>query len=255
VGDLFQPWHIIILLVLFTVVISVIRALKGGGRLGSILVLRKFEVNPDPSAEVHLVIVGRAKGLGGLLLTLLRISPESSLMVRKTDLTMDRSGLLGREHILIPLNKVQGSKSGYHRPVFAFAIACIFILTFLCIILVEANSNERIGSGEPANSIVILGIAAIALAVFFYKRTLQITIGSGHFTTGMRFKRSILENVTVDLDQLIHASDVLDHTILAAQRAPHADIPVTTAATISCNHCGNANLPGTKFCENCGTTL
>jgi hypothetical protein len=109
---------------------------------------------------------------------------------------MDRSGLLGREHILIPLNKVQRSESGYHRSVFAFAIACIFIVAFFCMILTETNSTERIGSGEPTNSILILGIAAIALAVFFYKRTLQITIGSGHFTAGMRFKRSILERVS-----------------------------------------------------------
>jgi len=104
VGDLFQPWHIIIslfgLVGLIGVLVFLSKSRKGGGDgIGPILVLRKFEVNPDPAAEFHLVIVGRAKGLVGLLLTLLRVSPESSLIVRKTDLTLDTMGLLGRNHI------------------------------------------------------------------------------------------------------------------------------------------------------------
>jgi len=45
VGDLLQPMHIIVLLVVFAVVISVLRLLKGGGRLGSILVLTACFIN------------------------------------------------------------------------------------------------------------------------------------------------------------------------------------------------------------------
>ena len=85
----------------------------------------------------------------------------------------------------------------------------------------EMTSNGMFGGGESTSAFISLVIAAIAAAVFFFKRTLLILIGSGHFNAGMRFKRSILENVTVDLDQLIHASEVLDHYILAAQRSPH----------------------------------
>jgi hypothetical protein len=110
-------------------------------------------------------------------------------------------------------------------------------------------------SGMTELLLFSLVCAAIAGAIFFFKRTLYITLGSGHFNGGMRFKRSILEGVTVDLDQLVHASDVLDHYVLLAQGALHTEPAAATAATGLCAKCGNQNAAGTKFCESCGTKL
>jgi hypothetical protein len=225
----------------------------GSGGFGPLLVLRKFEVNPDPVAEVHLEIVGRVSGFTGLVFTILRISPESSLYVRKTDLTQDRASLFGRHHLFLPLNKVQATKSGYDRSKFAFFFALFFALVFV-VLLLESMSEPGGRSDISSMMIFSLVCAAIAGAIFFFKRTLKLSLGSGHFNAGMQFKRSILEGVTVDLDQLIHASDVLDHYVLLAQGAMHAAAPGLSGSLV-CAKCGNANPAGTKFCENCGAGL
>src|SRR6185312_6652707 len=114
--------------VLIGIILTFFRWRSGGG---GVLVLRRFVVRTEPSADIHVEIVGRAQGLIGFLLTLAKISPESTLTVRKTDATLDAVGLMGRRHTFVPLTQAQGSRSGYERPFLLLLISIFFLLNSL----------------------------------------------------------------------------------------------------------------------------
>lgn len=236
---------------------------------GTLMVLSRFRINEDPSAKVGVEIVGRASGLVSWVMTLLRLEPEVEFVVTESEVTIRTASLSGIQHICVPLHKVTASVCTYQRSMLALGFVILFSLGFVMNLLsgvLGGNRNEM--SSDMAQAFGFLIFAAIAALVFFLSKRIAIVVETMHHH-GVIFKRSVIENVSVDLPQALQAIAVINARLLASRVIPDLlgasprPVPLpTTAATPpagttpgSCPRCSTVNSAGTRFCENCGAAL
>jgi len=108
---------------------------------------------------------------------------------------------------------------------------------------------------------IYLVLAAIAALVYFLSKRIGITIETTH-SHGVVFKRSVIENVSIDLPEAIRAIRVINSRVLAAQtmgpcNAGSAVLPVSRqgGGPGPCPRCSTVNPTGIRFCKNCGSAL
>lgn len=233
---------------------------------GTTIVLKRFRINEDCSAKIGVEIVGRASGLVAWILTLLRLEPEVELVVSDAEVTLRVADLSGIGYTYIPLGQIHATVCGYQRSILAFGFAILFSLGFVLNFLTGlwiGNSSE-IGS-DMAYSFAFLILAAIAALVYFLSKRIAISVETEK-TRGIVFKRSVIENVSVDLPEAQRAITVINSRLLAAQSlhraAPQlhsqrtvAVAPASATGSGACPKCSSLNPVGTRFCENCGSPL
>jgi len=257
--------QIIVFLVLVGVVWS---ARKDRYVSGPSIVLRRFHLNEDPGAKVAVEITGRIAGLVAWVLTLLRLQPEFELSVTDSEFMIRSASLSGMQFTYVPLGKITATVCGYQRSIWAFAFAIYFTVVFVLNLLggffASSNGNEM-GTymGGAFGALILAGIAAL---IYFLSKRIVISAqtSQGH---GLRFKRSVIENVSIDLPQALRAITVINARVLAAQvglsQANPGDLPPSqTRAPVSpardpgcCPKCSAINPIDARFCENCGTGL
>jgi hypothetical protein len=161
----------------------------------SALVIKAWTVKTKPveGSTNFISIIGRQGGLVAWLLSVLKIDPTTSILMGIERLEFRRSSLAGTESRMIPLEGICSAYYGYHKPwkVTAGIVAAALFL------FVEAF-REMPGA---ALAVLLIGLA-IAFVYYFLNR--ELTLGfvehSGH-VSGIRFKRSIIENLDVNEDQ------------------------------------------------------
>ncbi|PYU76589.1 MAG: hypothetical protein DMG49_01245 [Acidobacteria bacterium] len=111
-------------------------------------------------------------------------------------------------------------------------------------------------------------LAGIASLVYFLSKRIGIVVETMH-SHSLAFKRSVIENVSVDLPEALRAISVINARVLAAQTVQTVPVrsdtqasPLVTASKPSepsarggCPQCLAVNPIGTRFCENCGSPL
>lgn len=247
-----------------TFVIIVLVAWRGRGRYlrGTALALRKFRLNEDPSAQTVLEVTGRPSGIFGYLLTLLRLDSDYELTVTDSSVSIQAASLSGLLNLHIPLRNVSSTACGYQRSILAllFAIFCTagFVINFLTAFV--ASNRNNIGSDMGA-AFLFLVLAAIGVVIYFLSKKIGISVettGGNH--RGLVFKRSVIENLSVDLPQAIRAVAVVNSRLLAAPGMriptgpPESTVPGPSVQA-PCPQCSAVNPMGSRFCESCGFAL
>jgi len=244
-----------------------------GGRknyvAGTAMVLKKFRINEDPSARAAVEITGRASGLVSWVLTLLKVQPEIEFTVTSTEVTRRTASLSGIQYIYIPLEKITAAVCGYQRSILAFAIGVLFSLGFVYNLLSALFENDRSQVGSDFGmAFMFLLFAGVAFAAYYLSKRIAISVESMH-THGVVFKRSIIENVSVDMPEALRAISVINARILAAQtvktvsvepgsttsRPLPAAVPPRGNGSERCSRCGTPIELGNRFCENCGASV
>ena len=224
---------------------------------GTPIVLTRFRMNEDPAARTVVEIAGRISGILSWILSALQLSPEVEFVVTDSEVILRWANLSGVQHTYVPLGKVTASVCGYQRSALAFGFAVLFSLGFVMMLLsgfVENNRNE-VGSdmGLAFGFLVLAGISAL---VYFLSKRIAISLETMH-SHGVVFKRSVIENVSVDLPQALRAISLINGRILAAQTvktiavdldAPPSPSPtvVTASAPGGCPQCSAVNPTGTR---------
>ncbi|HTD44959.1 MAG TPA: zinc ribbon domain-containing protein [Bryobacteraceae bacterium] len=241
---------------------------------GTPIVLKDFRVDDDPAAETAVEIVGRVSGMVSWFLTLFRLHTEVRLMVTRNEISIRQASLSGMQDVYIPLGKITTTICGYQRSIVALGFALYFFAEFLLSLLTGV-----IGSGGQAagttlafavgglGAVANLVFTAIAVLVYFLSKRIGITIETAH-RHGVVFKRSVIENVSVDLPEALKAIHVINNRVIAAQMALGGparvaqEPPIRTALTpgqradaARCPQCSTINPIGLRFCENCGFGL
>jgi len=236
---------------------------------GTPVVLKRFHVNEDPSAKTAVEISGRLSGIVSWVLTLLRLEPEFELVVNDSEATIRRGSLSGIVYIYVPLAKISASVCGYQRSILAFGLAVLFSFGFVLNLVsgfLESN-RDQVGS-DMGYAFGFLVLAAIAALIYFLSKRIAIVFETMH-QHGFVFKRSVIENVSVDLPQAMQAIAVINARILAAQAGqslPGTSGMSPTSPRISppfpiggeagrCPKCSTVNPIDARFCENCGFAL
>lgn len=235
-----------------------------GRRRSSLWVLTRFVVNEDPSAEIGVQIAGRASGIVSWVLTLLKLNPEVELTVSHSEASIRGASLSGIGHIYVPLNKITSTACGYHRSLLALGFTILFGVGFVLNLLTGFLGQNNADLAQAFGFLIFAGIAAL---VYYLSKKIGISLETMH-PHKVVFKRSVIENVSVDLPQALRAIAIINARVLAAQTghsplayaaaASSGSAPVAASPAVSsgrCSQCGNPNTPGTRFCENCGSPL
>ncbi len=256
----FSKWMLIGLGVFFFVIMG---GRAGGARahLGGTLVLRRFSVDATGANGVYVEIVGRNAGLVGWLLSVIGLDDDAHLRLTAQQVSLETLSLQGRSRAVVPMACVASAAAGYEKSLSLLIIGSMLAMFGLYDGLVGDSARGMLGS-------LLLG--GIFLFFYWLSKRLSITIETtGGSRLGLRFKRSLIENVEVDFDKASAVVDMLEGLALAAQARRDIGGPVASPAMMaapapapepepvatSCGSCGSPFEPGTVFCGNCGARV
>ena len=174
------------------------------------LVLRKFNFDPHDSGGPCIEISGRPSGFVAWILTILRLSAETELIVTDLCISIKSASLSGEFTNFIPLPHVSSTNCGFTKPI-GYLVAAVGVAFSFFV----SGMNQR--EGGAALVIIGLVIAAIFLAAYFLSRkiAIQIVTDAGVGYT-LRFKPSIIEGIHVNIAYTAQALEVLNSKVLRA---------------------------------------
>ncbi len=187
-------------------------ARRGGGLriAGPTLVLRKFKIYEDSSADLLVDIVGRASGLTAWLLTVIGFDAETSLKATKQEISFKSSSLFGQTHQVVPFPSASSTHCGYSKPIGYLILGAIILIGGII-----TGLSQR-GGGPIILFALIFG--GIFLVAYYLSKKIVISIEtSGGIIMGLSFKRSVIENVGVDIEQALKAIMIVNQKIIESQ--------------------------------------
>ena len=212
----------IILLVVIIFVIAGVALARRGGKIhftGSTLVLRKFKIDESAPDGVCIEIVGRASGITAWLLTVMGFEAESSLKVTDTNLSFKSSSLSGEFHQVVPMPSISSTHCGYSKPIGYLILGIVFVMIFI-IGGFLLGCGPRYGGGHSGVSITLpaLIIGIIFLIVYWLSKKIIISIEtSGGLILGLSFKRSVIENISIDTEKALQVIGIVNKKVIKSQ--------------------------------------
>ncbi len=200
------------------IIIAVIVIYAGGlGRRngfrssGPALVLRKFDVKESSPDGVLVEIVGRASGLKAWLLTVLGFDAETRLKVTGNDFSFKSSSLFGQIIQTAPLPNIASTHCGYSKPVGYLIASAIFIV-----------GGFSLSMGQYGNSgfFLIAGLVIGGFLLIAYWLSKKMTMSfetNGGIIMGLTFRRSVIENVPVDIHKAVQAIEIINKNVIESQ--------------------------------------
>ena len=238
---------------------------------GAPVVLKRFRVNENAITGPAVEISGRASGLISWILNLMNLEPGIELTVTDTEVSIRSASLAGVRHTYIPLGKITAAVCGYQRSIWALGFTILFGLgTVISFSSSLVESHRRASESDARMGVLFLILTLVALLFYSLSKKIGVAVEAALHAHGVAFKRSVIENVSVDLPQALHAIEVINNRILAAQTVKTVSLgpdsgprPFETDPTASsgggregrCPKCSNPYAPGIRFCENCGFEL
>jgi len=178
----------------------------------STLVLRQFDIKDDIPDGVFVEIVGRASGLIGWILTVIGFDATTSLKITDKDISFNSSSLFGQINQVAPLPSIASTHCGYSKPLGYLIVGMIFVIGGIVIAFVQFES-----AGAAGIPLIIIGV--ILFVVYWLSKKMTITLETtGGSIMGIRFKRSVIENIPVDFEKAIQTIDIINKKIIESQK-------------------------------------
>jgi hypothetical protein len=285
IGSLFGLSQII-LIGITLIILSALGLTSRAGQLPAIppiLVLKRFKVIETPADGAFIDISGRPKGFVAWLLNLLRLDDETRLQLTATTLTVRRASLKGQNLTTIPLSQIGSTLCGFRKPLALLAFGLFFAVGGLLSLLGgligltglgnRGYGERSSGSEGVAMAVVLLVIAAVLFLLYFLRKEMVIAVGDNSTSrmVGVTFRPSVIEGVTVDINRVIRATELLNRKALEAQLNREAVAPkipgpspadlkagqraAARPATPRCIGCGAVLEADSQFCAECGRSV
>jgi hypothetical protein len=205
-------------LIIIGVIIFVVIGMGSGRRGRSIraggptLVLRKFDVDESMQDGILVEIIGRASGPTAWLLTVLGFDAETRLKVTEKEFSFKSSSFWGQIIQIAPLPNISSTHCGYSKPIGYLIISGIFVIDYVISIIT--------GAGYPFNDnngilIVKLIIGGLFMLLYWLSKKMTISFEtSGGMVMGLTFKRSVIENVAVDIEKARQAIEIINKNVI-----------------------------------------
>lgn len=170
------------------------------------LVLREFDIAKPDSDRPLITIRGRASGLISWLFTVIGINSETSLIVSQQSILFRSASLYGETQQVVPFSKISSTQCGYYKPITYLLLAGIILVL-------------GIGVGLTKNMAIVvfisLVLAALFLIAYWLSKQVSISIETfGGMVLTIRFKRSVVENVPVDIEIAKNAIDIISYKVV-----------------------------------------
>lgn len=187
----------------------------------SALVIKAWraETKPIDAQNNFVSITGREGGLIAWILSLMGIDPTTTILVGLERIEFSSASLAGTESRLIPLQSVCSSYYGYHKP---WKAAAWIIATFMFIgISIGSAAAEGGSQGGAFTSFIVTFAVGVVIALTYYFLNRTLTLGfvehSG-VVNGIRFKRSVIENVDISQEQAKAVCIIVQRLIEAKEK-------------------------------------
>lgn len=202
---------LIILILIIWGVSSSQRKRKGMIRIsGPALALRKFKVDESLSEGVLVDIRGRASGIIGWLLTIIGLYGETSLKMTGKEISFSNKSRFGQIYQVVPIPCISSTHCGYSRSIGYLILAVLFIISGVITGFVPGSNSVAV--------IIVLLFGGLFLIAYWFSKRIAITLEtSGGMVLGLSFKRSVIENVRVDIDQALKAIHVVNGKVIESQ--------------------------------------
>ena len=188
-------------------IIVIILLINGFRKRGKVtLSLSKFEFKPEFAD--FLIIEGRKTGLWQWILTQLKLGNRYQILVNKERICYSADSAKGNTLVLTPLQKVASTGGGYTKPISMLIIAAILAGVGIILALSSATAG-----------IISILVAVLLIVWYNFKKTFFISIQpvSGA-VFGFEFKRSIIENVAVDIDLIKESISFLNEKVVEVNK-------------------------------------
>ena len=187
----------------------------------SALVIKAWRADTKPiDGQNNFVrIAGREGGLIAWILSLMGIDPTTTILVGLDRIEFSSASLAGTESRLIPLQSICSVYYGYHKPWKAAAwIIAIFMFFGLSIGSAVAEGGSQGGAFTSFMVTTAIGVV-IALIYYFLNRTPTLGfIEHSGIVNGIRFKRSVIENVDINQEQAKDVCIIIQRLIEAKEK-------------------------------------
>lgn len=205
---------IIVLVIIVGIVVS--RRASAMNTGGPVLILRRFEVAENPEEPILIDISGRGKGITAWFMTLIGLDVETVLTVQQDAVVFRSASLSGQFWQTAPMNKIASIHNGYYKPISNLIMAIVFFIGGI----VGAVAIPSQGSLHPS-TYVLVGcwlIAIILVINYALSKKMTIIIHTvGGLPMGLIFKRSVIENVAVDIQRVQKAIKLFSDRLLAVK--------------------------------------
>jgi hypothetical protein len=194
-----------------------------GLQLGPALVVKKFECN---SEQGTVEIKGRAPGLVAFILSAMGLDATTTFSADRQMITCKKTSLSGEDHVTVPTPCVATLACGYNKPIGLLFLAVVFFLQGLYMSFEGGRHGGKMGMVS-----ILVGIGC-AVAYFLLKKMYLYVITNGGNIIGLKFKRSVIENVQVDITKVKEAIEVLRNNVLRSHNSSAISISPPTAGDL-----------------------
>lgn len=160
-------------------------------------VLKRYQVDETGGSGAYVFIEARQPGLTGFLLNLVGLDPTATFKVTRGTMSFRSSGLFGASQVSTSMNQVGAFVGGYKKE-WGWIVLAFFGLWFG--ISIDAAIFWLSPYWFPVFTIII---PAIFLVIYALRKNLYLGFEtSGGAMYALTFSRGVLNNVTVDINQV-----------------------------------------------------
>ena len=201
-----------------------LKAVRGNAHLSTV-VLTGWEVD---SERLHIEIEGRAPGLVAWILKAVGLGSTTTFRINPQELRLNARNLQGESLILMPSSSITCVRARYRRPVWAIlSLIWVLFLSTLPLMFMFMVGSEFGNNGLPPRPDAFMGTFTATLmldgfiAVFFLliyvlgkKLVIEVDTSEGKGPTlGIGFKPSILDGVSMSMEQLTEVAELINGRI------------------------------------------
>ena len=198
---------IIISSFLFFTLFGFIIILGGGNKSKGIGILKAFQVDESGLTGCYLAIQCRAQGLVSFILNLMKLEPTTTLVVSEGVVSIEISSIKGKSKTMTPITQVAGFHGGYSKPI------DIIITGILCAVFFNIGDWLIYTLGDEYFGLSFFGLLIMSVCILLYIFSKKLYMGyetSGGETYMLEFKKGVLGSMSVDIDKVNHALDLVN---------------------------------------------
>lgn len=178
---------------------------------GSILVLRRFQIDETGATGAHVLIEAREAGLISFILTLIGLDPNSSLKVTRGSISFRTSSVFGSSQVSTPLPNLGAFVGGYKKPFFALVLSAITLFFGFFFF------GMFYGDFGLILTLTLWACSLVSLVYYLLNKVMFIGFEtSGGGTYGFAFKASVIEGVGIDINRVEQTIDYVNSLISSA---------------------------------------
>ena len=198
---------ILISIILFFTFLGFVLVLGGGNKSKGVGILKAFQVDESGLTGCYLAIQCRAQGLVSFILNLMKLEPNTTLVVSEGVVSIEISSIKGKSKTMTPITQVAGFHGGYSKPI------DIIITGILCAVFFNIGDWLIYTLSDEYFGLSFFGLLIMLVCILLYIFSKKLYMGyetSGGETYMLEFKKGVLGSMSVDIDKVNHALDLVN---------------------------------------------